>query len=388
MANVSSQRSSGQGTSRIAQPGIGQTESILEQLNLSSAEDFLRLSQGLGEGLLGPGGDGGDILDIIFEQLTAPTESLNVQQEFGPSDPERGLAERGDFFRSIRSGRRADVLSEDLASASLGLGTLSPDEQRLIRQQTDLALEAGVSDIDRFTQQAIEQVRGGEASARGLRPTDTPIVDRTVGLAEEGTRQKSVLSNQLRSQEAGLSLQLPFQRVATQAQVAGQEQSAAQAAAAFQASLNQAAFQNRLSLSAGGQQPLFGLLQSLPNPTQALAVQQQPRIAATGAVSQQTSSGSGQSVGVLSCSRALKKDGVPVNRAEIFAKLMAVPIEEWTYIGEDGDRHIGPYAEDLQAEFGGSLTLIEVVDLFGILMASVQELGHRVIELEKGQEEG
>ncbi len=95
----------------------------------------------------------------------------------------------------------------------------SPEQVRLIGEAADRALTAGVSDIDRFTQEAAEGVRGGEAAARGLRPSDSPIIDRTSDIFEEGLRTKAQLSSQIRAQQAQQTLDIPLaaQGIANQA---------------------------------------------------------------------------------------------------------------------------------------------------------------------------
>jgi hypothetical protein len=62
-----------------------------------------------------------------------------------------------------------------------------------------------------------------------------------------------------------------------------------------------------------------------------------------------------------------------------------MPVEEWTYkkgIADEG-RHVGPYAEDFKAATGkGDGKTIPVMDMMGVTLGAVQELGAKVKKLE------
>ena len=80
--------------------------------------------------------------------------------------------------------------------------------------------------------------------------------------------------------------------------------------------------------------------------------------------------------------RALKENGLPVNTEAILQGIQHLPIETWSYIGEN-QRHIGPYAEDVlrQLGVGSDGTKVNLLDLVGILFAAVQALNAKVEEL-------
>jgi hypothetical protein len=63
----------------------------------------------------------------------------------------------------------------------------------------------------------------------------------------------------------------------------------------------------------------------------------------------------------------------------ILDKLESLPIKLWTY-----KEHIGPYAEEWAARFGGDGKTINMIDAFGIVLKAVQELTAEVRSLKHG----
>jgi len=85
-------------------------------------------------------------------------------------------------------------------------------------------------------------------------------------------------------------------------------------------------------------------------------------------------------LGSMKCSMAYKHDDGPAER--IIDRLRSVPIRTWRYKPEIDPRqelHIGPYAEDWKRELGlGDGKEINVIDAFGVVMKSLQELADDV----------
>ena len=80
-------------------------------------------------------------------------------------------------------------------------------------------------------------------------------------------------------------------------------------------------------------------------------------------------------------SKDYKTDKTPVNTLD---KLVSMPVERWKYKDgiSDGGEHIGPYAEDFKERFGvGDGKTINMLDMMGVLMRSVQELAQEVRSL-------
>lgn len=90
-------------------------------------------------------------------------------------------------------------------------------------------------------------------------------------------------------------------------------------------------------------------------------------------------------------SKELKTNKAPARSA--LHKLRKLPVEEWDYkdgVADEG-RHTGPYAEDVQREFGDRAApdgkAIDLISMNGITMKAVQELADEVDAL-KGERRG
>ena len=68
-------------------------------------------------------------------------------------------------------------------------GAASPEQIKLIEDAGSAAVERGGVDIERFRTESLEALREELAPSLGLRPTDTPILDRGAKVAAEATRQ-------------------------------------------------------------------------------------------------------------------------------------------------------------------------------------------------------
>jgi Chaperone of endosialidase len=79
--------------------------------------------------------------------------------------------------------------------------------------------------------------------------------------------------------------------------------------------------------------------------------------------------------------RNLKRDIVPIEPAEILAKVRALPISTWGYIDQaPGVRHLGPMAQDFHAQFGlgDDDRTYNSVDAHGVALAAIQALDRMV----------
>lgn len=81
------------------------------------------------------------------------------------------------------------------------------------------------------------------------------------------------------------------------------------------------------------------------------------------------------------------KEPAPENTA--MAGLQRIPVEKWTYKSGEGDggTHVGPYAEDVQQEFGDQAApggkAIDLVSMNGITIAALKGLEKKVAGLER-----
>lgn len=75
--------------------------------------------------------------------------------------------------------------------------------------------------------------------------------------------------------------------------------------------------------------------------------------------------------------RKLKTDIQSILPLDVLERLVAMPIQQWRYIGQPGDvQHIGPMAQDFAAAFGvgENDTTISTVDADGVALAAIQGL--------------
>src|SRR3990167_10555780 len=101
-------------------------------------------------------------------------------------------------------------------------GQISSDyETGLINQAIEMALASGTSDINTAFQESLDILKQNLAPSLGLRPGDTPILDRGGKLALEASRQKSQLSRGLRGQRAQFLQDLEQRSFSNRAQLLG-----------------------------------------------------------------------------------------------------------------------------------------------------------------------
>jgi len=141
---------------------------------------------------------------------------------------------------------------------ALKQGGRATDQQKAdIASATDAALAAGTGDINTQTQRGIGMIADQLANARGLRLSDAPIGQEAALLTRAGNDQIASLTNNLRANQAGATLNYPL---AVQGLMSGINTNASntnQAAQQFQAQLQQMAAQNRASM--GGAASGLGL---------------------------------------------------------------------------------------------------------------------------------
>jgi hypothetical protein len=83
--------------------------------------------------------------------------------------------------------------------------------------------------------------------------------------------------------------------------------------------------------------------------------------------------------------RALKADFTAVDAQAVLAKVAQLPIDEWRYKSEGGQRHLGPVAQDFYAAFGlgADDKHISTVDEGGVALAAIKGLNARVEEQQR-----
>lgn len=295
----------------------------------------------------------------------------------------------------------------------------------LVANAADTAITAGQKDIDRFFGDAMK-VLNDQATARGMRFGDTPILDRGGQIATDVLRQKEDLAQGIRAQQASLNLTYPLEKYTTLSNVGVNEgrlgldtRSLAQNAEQFNSEMNlrnrtlgadvaQRGVENRLAATnALMDRYNFGVnsglnLLSVTRPNA-------PQFPNQGSTATSKTSGSSTSsllgaaggllegvgaitsgggilkgVSKLFSSRALKDVHEDVIPDKALEGVMNTPVSRWTYKGETTP-HIGPMAEDFQQSFNiGDGKTISVIDAIGVLFAAVQGLGQRMEDIRNG----
>jgi hypothetical protein len=79
--------------------------------------------------------------------------------------------------------------------------------------------------------------------------------------------------------------------------------------------------------------------------------------------------------------RNAKRDFKLVDPQAVLQKVAALPLQEWTYKGDEGNsRHVGPMAQDFHAAFGlgADDTTIATVDADGVALVAIQGLNQKM----------
>lgn len=193
-----------------------------------------------------------ELSDFALPEIRAQAaERAALNAAVSPED--RAAFEKSEFDRRQRLGPIQDeLLQRQLEDIRRG-GAATPEQVARIDEMTQAGIAAGSGDIDIATQEGLKLLREELAPGLGLRPTDSPILDRGATLAREGVKQKSSLGLNLRS--AGASAKLNYPLAVQQNRFA--QQGFGESVLNFQQQLQQQAFANRLALT--GQTTTGGL---------------------------------------------------------------------------------------------------------------------------------
>jgi hypothetical protein len=307
------------------------------------------------------------LLDPFVSQLM---EEQGIQADlFTPEERRQQLLDQYESQQQLAASQD-ELLQLELERIRQG-PEATPEQRELINQATEAQIARGESDIEAFGQRTLSQITQELA----------PIQDRAFALGGELARQQGQLVSGLRGAQAQAELNFPLAANAQQAALSQFQQQLGQSSQQFQQQLRQQAGVNRQNLFGQIGQLGLGLLQA-GQPSADLQQAFKP------ALGQQSESRSVQGGGgIMSSSRALKKNYRKIDANEILERLLSIPVERWEYLYPDRDTqgdHIGPYSEDFQMAFEiGDGQTINYIDAIGVLIASVQALSKRVEELSK-----
>ena len=78
--------------------------------------------------------------------------------------------------------------------------------------------------------------------------------------------------------------------------------------------------------------------------------------------------------------RRLKQDFAPVDAVDVLARVLALPVQTWSYKAQPGLRHLGPVAQDFRGAFGLGADDVSIasVDEAGVALAAIQGLNAKL----------
>lgn len=155
-------------------------------------------------------------------------------------------------------------------------GGISEQQRASIQGAADAALGLATSDIEDFATSQRESLIRDVTPGRGLRPTDTPILDRGFQIASEATRQAGQAARDIRGRAFEAELSLPLQTSAANLATLDTAARLGQ----LRGQLANESFNRRLTAIGGASD--LGLQISQPGPiTGTLTAVKQPKVAGT-----------------------------------------------------------------------------------------------------------
>lgn len=157
-------------------------------------------------------------------------------------------AEAAQGYASSLAPAQANALQKELAALNSG-GEASPAQRDLINRVTQSQIDLGRSDIMAQSQDALNQLRDTLAPDRGLRPSDTPILDRGDLIGQAGVRSYNDLVTSMRGAGAQAMLDYPMKSAALTNDLFNSTTGFTTNRNDFAQQLAESAFQNRLRLT-------------------------------------------------------------------------------------------------------------------------------------------
>lgn len=355
------------------------------------------------------------VISSVLRQFGAPEAAPAAPSPAAPTSaaaPEptgRGITGFERIPPSAEELRRQEI-SDELLELELerirNPGGVTPQQQALIDEAFDRAIAAGEIDIERFQTELNQRIFQEFAPSAGLRPGDTPVLDRAGIVAAEAARQQGQLISGLRGQQAATSLTFPLAQNQLTAQRTQFQQQFGESITQFQEQLRQQAFTNRLNVQ--GQTGGFGLGLATGIAVPFPGIQQGSTtttsgggtlgglgslLSGAGAFGSLFSAGSVFGPAAAASSRELKRDpersesGMrDITHEATLEKLEDLPVERWRYkegLGLGDRDHVGPYAEDFRETFGiGDGKTINYLDAIGVGLSATKGLAKKVRLLE------
>lgn len=224
--------------------GGSKTTTIVQPSKPTVLEESLQRQQlQVGEAQLSAIQQQSVVQERLFDELFKDKSPFEVE-----IDQLRNELTKAELERAKRLGPLEEELIQLELEAIKNPGA-NAEQIAQIEEAIQAAQISGETDIDRFTGDALKQVRDVLAPQRGLRPTDTPITDRGSEIARRGIDLKGDLTKKLAEIGATAKLNFPLAVSQFQAGAAGFGAQISEAAQQFQQQLSNSAFLNRLNLT-------------------------------------------------------------------------------------------------------------------------------------------
>lgn len=366
---------------------VGRREKQLQQLGVERAE----AAQPLFMDLLGQSRGQQSQLSEIFGR------GLEEQQAFNALRSPEDVAQT-DLGR-LQSVENLGGIDQDILERLLALSTsANPDQVARIAEIADRAISGGLSDLGRFRDETFESFRE-QSAARGLRPTDTPILNQFGRSSEEFGRQAQQLINSIRQQQLTKELSQPLAEAGLGLSQLTSASDVANRRRVFESNLQSQAEARRLGLGASLQGQATGLATGSANPSSVLqsfnplqvsgtTVSQTPSaFSAFKDVAQTANNAAGPLAAIFSDER-VKKDIEPIEASRMLDGLGGFRFLYRDPAHGEGEQ-IGIMAQDLQriglgqavVEEDGILK-VDTTKLVGPMMAFVSDLNRRMLAVE------
>jgi len=261
---------------------------------------------------------------------------------------------KADFERSQRLGPIQDELLQLQLEAARQGGRATPEQLALIKEATDRGIESGTADIDLSTKRGIGLIADELANARGLRLSDSPIMNEAGRLVAGSEDLKANLIRGARANEATAALNFPLAVSQATSGINLSQQSLAAQTQAFQADLRQRAFQNRLAFTGQTGQSGLGLASASRTPFQSfarpgsvsegLSLEDYGRLASAAYGAYSAWTGLGGTAAASGSDRRLKTD---IKRVGELPSGIPIYTFRYKWEGADAPLRLGPMADEV-----------------------------------------
>ncbi len=218
----------------------------------SQSNQTMPLFEQLLQQSLGQSGFNDQLYNQFQQQMAAFNQGLSPEQQ----GQMQALQQQQQFGLGQND---QQLIAQAMGLAGQGANA-SPEQLAAIQRATDLATQSGLSDLGRYRDDTLATIAQNSAQ-RGLRPTDTPILNQSSTFGQESGRQAEQLVRGLRQQQAEQILQYPITAGQFQMGQLGSASDMANRRQSFIANLGAQNTENQMNFGRGLQSQGLGLAQ-------------------------------------------------------------------------------------------------------------------------------